>query len=227
MGNMVKLKAKDGHELGAYRADPDGKPKGGLVVIQEIFGVNKHMKEVCDGFAKDGYVAIAPALFDRVEPNLELGYTPEDQEKGKSTRAKLEWDGALADARAAADAIKGDAGKVAIIGYCYGGSVVWLAAARDDYDAAVAYYGGNAADFADEKPKCPLIFHVGTEDKGVSADKVEKIKAAQPQVPMYVYEGAGHGFNCDHRGSYHEEAAKLARERTLDFLEENIAKVNA
>ncbi len=227
MGQMVKLKSKDGFELDAYRADPAGKPKGGIVVIQEIFGANKHIKEVCDGFAKDGYIAIAPALFDRVERGLELGYGPEDQEKGKATRAKLNWDDSLADSQAAAEAIRKDAGKVAIVGYCFGGSVAWLASTRGNFDAAISYYGGNAADFANEKPKCPIICHIGTEDKGIGPEKVEKIKKGQPQVPVHMYEGAGHGFNCDHRGSYHEASAKLARQRTLDFLNQHIAKVSA
>ncbi|HSR54853.1 MAG TPA: dienelactone hydrolase family protein [Alphaproteobacteria bacterium] len=222
MGQTVKLTAADGFELDAYRADPAGTPKGAVVIIQEIFGVNKHIKEVCDGYAADGYVAIAPALFDRVEKGMELGYDPESQETGKSTRGKLNWDDSLADAQAAAEAVR-DAGKVAIIGYCFGGSVAWLAATRGNFDAAVSYYGGNAADFADEKPKCPIICHIGTEDRGIGPEKVEKIKSAQPDVPVYMYEGAGHGFNCDHRGSYHEESAKLARQRTLDFLEEHIA----
>jgi carboxymethylenebutenolidase len=224
---MIKLTSKDGFELGAYRADPAGKPKGGVVIIQEIFGANKHIKEVCDGYAKDGYVAIAPALFDRVERNLELGYGPEDQEKGKATRAKLNWDNSLADSQAAAEAIRKDAGKVAIIGYCFGGSVAWIGATRGNFDAAVSYYGGNAADFANEKPKCPTICHIGKEDKGIGPDKVEKIKKGQPQVPVYLYDGAGHGFNCDHRGSYNEAAAKTARQRTLDFLSEHISKVSA
>jgi carboxymethylenebutenolidase len=222
MGQMVKLKSKDGFELGAYRADPAGKPKGGVVIIQEIFGVNKHIKEVCDGYAKDGYIAIAPALFDRVERDLELGYTPEDQEKGKGTRGQLDWDNSLNDAQAAAEAIRGDAGKVGIIGYCFGGSVAWIAATRGNFDASVSYYGGNAADFANEAPKCPIICHIGKEDKGIGPEKVEKIKAGQPQVPVYLYDGAGHGFNCDHRGSFNEAAAKTARERTLAFLAENI-----
>jgi carboxymethylenebutenolidase len=222
MGQMVKLKSNDGFEFGAYRADPAGKPKGGVVIIQEIFGVNKHIKEVCDGYAKDGYIAIAPALFDRVERDLELGYSPEDQEKGKTTRAKLNWENSLADSQAAAQSIRDAAGKVAIIGYCFGGSVAWLGATRCNYDASVSYYGGNAADFANEKPKCPIICHIGTEDKGIGPDKVEKIKQGQPQVPVYLYEGAGHGFNCDHRGSYNEAAAKTARSRTLDFLKQHI-----
>lgn len=226
MGQTVKLTAADGFELDAYRADPTGSPKGAVVIIQEIFGVNAHIREVCDGYAADGYVAIAPAMFDRVEKGLELGYDPDSQEKGKSTRAQLDWDNAVADAQAAAEAVR-DVGKVAIIGYCYGGSVTWLAAARGNFDAAVSYYGGNAADFADEAPKCPTICHIGTEDRGIGPEKVEKIKSAQPDVPVYMYEGAGHGFNCDHRGSYHEESAKLARQRTLDFLEEHIASAAA
>jgi carboxymethylenebutenolidase len=222
MGQMVKLTAADGFELDAYRADPSGSPKGAVVIIQEIFGVNKHIKEVCDGYAADGYVAIAPALFDRVEKGMELGYDPESQETGKSTRGKLNWDDSLADAQAAADAVR-DAGKVAIIGYCFGGSVAWLGATRGNYDASVSYYGGNAPDFADETPKCPIICHIGTEDRGIGPEKVEKLTSAHPDIPVYMYEGAGHGFNCDHRGSFNEAAAKLARQRTLDFLAEHIA----
>ena len=221
MGQNLKLTSADGFELDAYRADPEGAAKGAVVIIQEIFGVNSHIKEVCDGYAADGYVAIAPALFDRVERGLDLGYDPDSQEKGKSTRAGLNWDDSLADTQAAAEAVR-DAGKVAIIGYCFGGSVAWLSATRGNFDASVSYYGGNAADFADETPKCPIICHIGTEDRGIGPDKVEKIKSAQPDVPVYMYEGAGHGFNCDHRGSYHEDAAKTARERTLAFLAEHI-----
>jgi carboxymethylenebutenolidase len=222
MGQNVTLTSADGFELGAYRADPDGAPKGAVVIIQEIFGVNSHIREVCDGYAADGYVAIAPALFDRVEKGMELGYDPESQETGKSTRGQLNWDDSLADTQAAAEAVR-DVGKVAIIGYCFGGSIAWLAATRGNFDASVSYYGGNAADFADEVPKCPIICHIGTEDRGIGSEKVEKIKAARPEVPVYMYEGAGHGFNCDQRGSYHEEASKAARQRSLDLLAEHIA----
>ena len=221
MGKMIQLTASDGHKFGAYRADPAGKAKGAIVLIQEIFGANKHIQNVADGYAKDGYVVVAPALFDRVSPDMQLGYGPEDQEKGKTTRAALKWDAVLADVQASHDAVKGE-GKVAIIGYCFGGSVAWLGATRQNFDAAVCYYGGNIADFVDEKPKCPTICHNGTEDKGIPMDKIEKIKAARPEVTVYTYEGAGHGFNCDERGSYHEASAKLARQRTLDFLAKNI-----
>lgn len=222
MGQNVTLTSADGFELGAYRADPDGAPKGAVVIIQEIFGVNSHIREVCDGYAADGYVAIAPALFDRVEKGMELGYDPESQETGKSTRGQLNWDDSLADTQAAAEAVR-DAGKVAIIGYCFGGSIAWLAATRGNFDASVSYYGGNIADFADETAKCPVICHIGTEDRGIGPEKVEKFTSGQPDVPVYMYEGAGHGFNCNQRGSFHEEAAKTARQRTIDFLAEHIA----
>jgi carboxymethylenebutenolidase len=221
MGSMIELTASDGHKLGAYKAEPSGKPKGGIVLIQEIFGVNHHIRAVADGYAKDGYLVIAPALFDRVGKDMQLGYGPEDQEKGKATRGQLKWDAVLADVEAAHKAAK-EAGKVAIIGYCFGGSVAWLGATRLNFDASVAYYGGNVADFVEEKPKCPTICHNGTEDKGIPMEKVEKIKATRPEVTVYTYEGAGHGFNCDERGSYHEASAKLARQRTLDFLAKHI-----
>ena len=221
MGQNVVLTSADGFELDAYRADPAGTPKGAVVIIQEIFGVNAHIREVCDGYAADGYVAIAPAMFDRVGKGMELGYDPESQETGKGTRGQLNWDDTLADAQAAAEAVR-ESGKVAIIGYCFGGSVAWLSATRGNFDAAVSYYGGNNADFADEQAKCPTICHIGTADRGIGPEKVEKFTSAQPDVPVYMYEGAGHGFNCDHRGSYHEDSAKTARQRSLDFLAEHI-----
>lgn len=221
MGKTIRLTAGDGHELDAYQADPDGAPKGAIVIIQEIFGVNSHIRSVCDGYAADGYVAIAPALFDRVERGIELGYVEPDMSRGREIRGKLSWDGALADVKAAADAVK-SAGKVAVVGYCYGGSVAWLTATRLDVDAVVSYYGGNVADFAEEQAKCPVIMHIGDQDNSIDAGKIETIKNAQPDIPVYVYRGAGHGFNCDQRGSYHEESAKVARGRSLEFLAEHI-----
>ncbi|MCH8197371.1 MAG: dienelactone hydrolase family protein [Proteobacteria bacterium] len=221
MGKTIQLTAGDGHGLDAYQADPDGAPKGAIVIIQEIFGVNSHIRSVCDGYAADGYVAIAPALFDRVERGIELGYVEPDMSRGRETRGKLSWDGALADVSAAADAVEA-AGKVAVVGYCYGGSVAWLAATRLDFAAVVSYYGGNVAEFAEEQPKCPVILHIGDQDKAIDAGKIETIKNAQPDIPLYIYEGAGHGFNCEQRGSYDEEATKVARGRTLAFLAEHI-----
>lgn len=221
MGNTIRLTAGDGHELDAYQADPDGAPKGAIVIIQEIFGVNSHIRSVCDGYAADGYVAIAPALFDRVERGIELGYVEPDMSRARETRGKLSWDGALADVSAAADAVK-SAGKVAVVGYCYGGSVAWLAATRLDFAAVVSYYGGNVAEFAEEQPKCPVILHIGDQDHSIDAGKIETIENAQPDIPVYIYEGAGHGFNCEQRGSYHQEATKVARGRTLEFLAKHI-----
>ena len=221
MGKTIQLTAGDGHGLDAYQADPDGAPKGAIVIIQEIFGVNSHIRSVCDGYAADGYVAIAPALFDRVERGIELGYVEPDMSRGRETRGKLSWDGALADVSAAADAVEA-VGKVAVVGYCYGGSVAWLAATRLDFAAVVSYYGGNVAEFAEEQPKCPVILHIGDQDKAIDAGKIETIKNAQPDIPLYIYEGAGHGFNCEQRGSYDEEATKVARGRTLAFLAEHI-----
>lgn len=217
MGSTIQLTASDGHEFAAYRADPDATPKGALVVIQEIFGVNAHIRSVCDGFAAEGYVAVAPALFDRIERGVELGYDEADRERGRAIRGQIDWDDALKDVAAAADAVRA-AGRAGVVGYCYGGSVAWLAATRLDFDAAVSYYGANVAEFADEKPNCPVIMHIGDQDASIPADKIEVIKAAQPDIPVYIYEGAGHGFNCDARDSFNELAATIARQRTINFL---------
>lgn len=217
MGSTIQLTASDGHEFAAYRADPDATPKGALVVIQEIFGVNAHIRSVCDGFAAEGYVAVAPALFDRIERGVELGYDEADRERGRAIRGQIDWDDVLKDVAAAADAVRA-AGRTGVVGYCYGGSVAWLAATRLDFDAAVSYYGANVAEFADEKPNCPVIMHIGDQDASIPADKIEVIKAAQPDIPVYIYEGAGHGFNCDARDSFDELAATIARQRTINFL---------
>ncbi|HYM30872.1 MAG TPA: dienelactone hydrolase family protein [Candidatus Cybelea sp.] len=217
MGSNVKLKAADGHQLAAYRAEPKGKAKGAVVVIQEIFGVNSHMREVTDGFAADGYLAIAPALFDRAQRDVELGYTPDDIAKGRDIRMKVPWDAALTDVAAAIDAVK-SAGKVGIVGYCWGGSVVWLAAAKSKgLSAAVGYYGGAVAQFVDEKPKTATMLHFGDKDASIPMTDVEKVRKAHPEVTVHVYH-AEHGFNCNHRGSYEANSAKVARERTIAFF---------
>ncbi|HET9491419.1 MAG TPA: dienelactone hydrolase family protein [Methylomirabilota bacterium] len=222
MGQNVTLQAEDGHKLGGYRADPSGQPRGGLVIIQEIFGVNSHIRSVCDGYAADGYVALAPALFDRVEPNIQLGYEQADIVRGREIRGKIGWDTMMIDVRAAVQALQKDKLKVGVIGYCMGGSVAWLAATRiDGLSAAVGYYGGAIADFANERPRCPVLLHFGETDTSIPKEHWEKIKAAHPQIPMHIYP-AGHGFNCDQRASYHEPSARLARQRTLDFLRQHI-----
>jgi carboxymethylenebutenolidase len=222
MGQMITLAAKDGHKLGAYRADPSGKPRGAVVVIQEIFGVNHHMRRVSDDFAKQGYVAVAPALFDRVEKGIELGYDPKSIESGREIRGKVQLDGTLADLQAAIDYAK-PFGKVGVVGYCWGGGLAFLSATRlDGVSAAVGYYGGMVAAHAQEKPKVPVILHFGNQDQSIPMSDVEKVKKARPEVPIYVYD-AGHGFNCDERASFNAEATKLALERTLKFLAEKIA----
>jgi len=221
MSETVTLTASDGHKLQAYRAGPSGKPKAALVIIQEIFGVNSHMRGVADGFARDGYATITPALFDRVKPGIELGYAEADIAAGREIRGKLSWDQVLADVAAAKAAVAGQ-GKIGIIGYCFGGSVAWLGATRGGFDAAVGYYGGQVSQFAEEKPACPVQLHFGETDHGIPLTDVDKVRKAQPQVEINLYP-AGHGFNCEQRGSYHAESAKIARDRTVAFLAKHLA----
>lgn len=224
MGQHITLTAKDGHTLGAYRADPAGKPKGAIVVIQEIFGVNSHIRNLTDRFAQDGYVAIAPALFDRQEKDFQSGYTPDEIAHARKFIAKPDWDAMLRDTQAAIDAVK-SAGPVAVIGYCMGGSVAFLAATRaNDVACAVGYYGGAIVKFADEKPKVPVMLHFGAKDQGIPLTDVETIRSKRPDVEIYIYDDAGHGFSCDERGSYHKESSDVALTRTRDFLAKHMKK---
>jgi carboxymethylenebutenolidase len=222
MGQMITLKAEDGHSFGAYRAAPAGKPKAGIVVIQEIFGVNSHIKNISDRFAADGYVALAPAIFDRAEPGFETGYQPADIERGRAVRGKIDIGDMVKDVRAAVGALKAEGLKVGVVGYCLGGTLAWLAAARiDGLSCAVSYYGGGVAETASEKPRCPVLFHFGETDQSIPPDHHAKIRAAHPTLPMHLYP-AGHGFSCDERGSYHEPSATLARTRTMEFLAKHL-----
>jgi len=216
MGTQIRLTASDGHAFDAYRADPKTPLKAGLIVVQEIFGVNAHMRAITDGFAAEGYAAIAPAFFDRAETGVQLGYDEPDVTRGRTLRGELGWDDTILDVMAAAEVLK-PAGKIGIVGYCWGGSVAWVAACRLNLGAAVGYYGGEVVDFKDEKPGCPVMFHFGETDAGIPLSDVDAVRAAQPDVPVHLYP-AGHGFNCDHRASYDGESAKLALKRTLDFL---------
>lgn len=221
MGKMIELTASDGHRLAAYRAEPTGKPRGGIVVIQEIFGVNSHVKSVADGFAKDGYLAIAPAMFDRVQRNFDVGYTPEDIAKGRELRPKITLDMAMKDTQAAVNEAK-KAGKVGIVGYCWGGFVAWMASAKvSGLSCAVPYYGGGILDNADIEPKVPVLGHFGEKDSMIPADGVRKLAEKHKKQQIFIYP-ADHGFNCDQRASYHEPSARLARQRTLDFLRQHI-----
>jgi len=221
MGQTIGLKASDGFLLGGYRADPAGKPKGGLVVIQEIFGVNHHIRNVCDRFAAQGYAALAPAMFDRAKADVELGYDDADADQGVALRASIKMEDSLKDVQAAIDALR-PAGKVGIVGYCWGGSLAFLAAARlTGLSCAVGYYGGMIARHKDEKPKVPTILHFGERDDGIPMSDVEKVKAARPEVKVYTYP-ADHGFSCDERESFdaasHEQALKV----TLAFFRQNL-----
>jgi carboxymethylenebutenolidase len=222
MGETITLTAEDGHKLAAYRAAPKGTPRGGLVVVQEIFGVNSHIKRVVDGFAADGYVALAPAIFDRVERDFAIGYKPEDIERGRAVRGKLPVEDAVKDVRAAVKALAAERLKVGVVGYCFGGTLAWLAATRiGGVACAVGYYGGGIADTATEKPRCPVLLHWGETDQSIPPEHHARVRAAHPDLPMHVYP-AGHGFNCDERASYHEPSAKLARQRTLEFLAKHL-----
>lgn len=222
MTKTIELSSTDGHKFPAYVAEPRAKPKGAIVVVQEIFGVNKHIRSVADGYAADGYLAIAPAYYDRVQRNYETGYDPKEIEAGVAVMQKLNWDQVLADTAAAIAQVKA-AGKVAIVGYCWGGTVAWLAAARlDGLACAIPYYGGGMFGFIGEKPKVPIMCQFGELDQSPSLEQAKAISAAHPAVVANFYAGAGHGFNCDERGSYNAAAAGLARTRTLEFLARNV-----
>ena len=222
MAEMTTLTADDGHQLGAYRATPPGPPRGSLVVIQEIFGANGHIRRTCDGWAADGYVALAPALFDRVERNVELGYAQADIEQGRELRGKISADDAVRDVAAAVRELARTGLPVGVVGYCWGGTLAWLSATRiDGVKAAVSYYGGGIAEAAAEKPRCPVMLHYGETDASIPKEHYEKMRPLLPAESVLVYP-AGHGFNCDERGSFHPPSAQLARERTLAFFRQHI-----
>jgi carboxymethylenebutenolidase len=229
MGEVVKLKANDAHELSAYVTRPEGTPVGAIVVIQEIFGVNQHIRNVADGYAKEGYVAIAPALFDRYEQGVELKYEGEDLKKAYELYGKLSPETALLDVAAAFEFVKKEDHKgIGVVGFCYGGFMSWISAVRGETvkmrpDCCVGYYPGGIGSVATEEPSCPVLLHFGANDTHIGADQREAVAKAHPEVEIHVYEGAEHGFNCDMRGSYNPEAAKLAKARTLAFFKKHIA----
>lgn len=222
MGEMIRLTADDGHTLDAYRAPAIGARHGGVVVIQEVFGVNPHIREVCDGYAAAGYEAVAPSLFDRVQPGVVLDYDDDGVAKGRELAAAVGWDGPVKDVWAAATALAPD-GRVGLVGYCWGGSWTWVAACRLKVGAAACYYGRHIVEFLDERPNCPVILHFGAEDHLIPLENVETIRAAYPDIPVHVYAGAGHGFNCAARPSYRADAAAIALQRTLDLFKEHVS----
>ena len=224
MGHDITLTASDGHALSAYLCEPEGAARGGVVVIQEIFGVNAHIRDVTERYAALGYKVIAPALYDRFERGFEVGYSPEDIDAGRVHKASANenLEGVLADVEAARLAIA-DAGKVGITGFCWGGFVVWLAACRLDVQAAAGYYGGGILDYNSEQPKCPTILHFGEKDTSIPLGDVERISSAHADVDVYIYD-AEHGFHCDLRAAYNPRAADIAGMRTLRLFDENLSR---
>jgi carboxymethylenebutenolidase len=222
VGQDIILTASDKFELGAYRTTPAGTPKGAVVVIQEIFGVNHHIRAVCDRFAVQGYVAVAPSIFDRIERNFQSGYSPEEVAIARKFVASPDWPAMLLDTQAAIDSVK-DVGPVGIIGFCLGGSVAYAAATKlSGLSAAIGYYGGAIVRFADDKPKVPTQLHFGAQDHGIPLSDVETIRAKRPEVEVFVYDGAQHGFGCDERASYDKASADVARQRSLAFFAKHL-----
>ena len=220
MSQWISLDTPTGR-LRAWRADPPTPPRGALVVVQEIFGVNEHIRAVCQTFADHGYVAMAPAFFDHFEHDVQLRYDPEGVARGLELVGQLGFERALQDVHATAAQL-GEYGKVGVVGYCWGGTVAWLAACRLDVACAAAYYGRQIADFPDDHPRCPTIAHFGAEDPLIPLDAVERVRAANPGVPLHVYSGAGHGFNCDARRDFRPDAAAMALGRTLTLFAETL-----
>jgi len=222
MGEFVTLKAADGFELSAYVARPRGEPVAGLVVVQEIFGVNQHIRSVADGYANDGYLAVAPAIFDRIERGVELGYDGADLQRAMGFVPKLDFEKAEADIAAAMGFAASETGKkVGVIGYCFGGTMAWVAAAKLHPAVAVGYYGGRIVNYLNETLTAPVMLHFGKQDGHIPAEGVAKIHAAYPEVEVYWYD-AGHGFNCEARASFEPLSARVARERSLNFLKKHL-----
>lgn len=221
-GSAIRLVAHDGHRLDAYLARPERRARGGVVVAQEMYGLNDYVRSVCDFYAAQGYAAIAPALYDRKQRGLTFVYTQEDHDRAQKTYTTWNFDHAVADLDAARHEVE-DSGKVGIVGFCWGGTLAWLSACRRPYVCAVAYYGSMMPDFSGEQARCPVIAHVGDRDTSFPLARIARFRAAQPAIPFYIYEGAQHGFDNESRSERYDAAAHaLARERTLKFLEGTI-----
>jgi len=230
MGELVKLTTEDGVQLDAYVSRPEGAAKGAVVVIQEIFGINAHIRSVADGFAKLGYVGIAPALFDRIQPGIDLSYSPEDKKKAFALYPQLDPAKSLLDVAAAFKFVEAEDHRgIAVVGFCYGGLMTWLAATRGETlkmrpSCCVGFYAGGIGRFASEEPSCPVMLHFGAEDSHIGSDQIEAVKTAHPEVEIYIYDGAGHAFNREpDPDSYNAAAAKLARQRSDEFIAKHIA----
>jgi len=222
MGEFTTLMARDGHEFNAWLAAPKGPARGALVVTQEIFGVNHHIRAVADGYVADGYLVIAPCLFDRIRRGIELGYSPADSQEGRGYRMQIPREKTVLDLTACINVVK-HAGRVAVIGYCWGGTLAYLAACELQVSCAVSYYGGQIKDYLDKHPRRPVLYHFGEKDPYIPPADVEKIRVSDPGGVFHLYP-ADHGFNCDERASYDAASAQLARQRTLGFLVAQLEK---
>jgi carboxymethylenebutenolidase len=216
MGEFTTLMARDGHEFNAWLTAPSGPARGALVVAQEVFGVNRHIRSVADSFATEGYLAIAPCLFDRVRRGIELDYSEADVQQGRGYRLQIPKEKTLLDLSACINVIK-HSGRVSIVGYCWGGTLAYIAACELPVFCAVAYYGGQIKDYLDKSPRRPVMYHFGERDPHIPLSDVDKIRAADPNGIFHLYP-AEHGFNCDERATYDAPSATLARQRTLQFL---------
>lgn len=219
MGDWHSATADDGHQFQVYRAEPAAAARGTVVVLQEIFGVNNHIRDVADRYAADGYLALAPALFERFERGFETGYGPEDMERAIAAMKRIDLDDALRDIKATLALAQG---KSAVVGYCWGGSLAWLAATRlSGLACAISYYGRLAVNYRNETPGCPVLFHYGEQDASIPLGDVELMRQAQPQQTFFIYP-ADHGFNCDQRASFDAASAALALQRSREFLARHI-----
>jgi carboxymethylenebutenolidase len=223
MAEMVQLRAKDGHVLDAYVVQPGVPAKGGLVIVQEIHGVNAHIRAVADRYADDGFVVVAPALFDRIERGVELRGSGEDMQRAMDLLKSFDIEKGVDDVAAAVQCERcfGNVKKIGVVGYCLGGTLAWLSAARLPIHAAVGYYGGRIAQYLGERPKAPVMLHFGELDQHIPQSEIDAIAKAYPEVPIYTYP-AGHGFNRDGSAGYSASCAMRARARTLEFLREHL-----
>ncbi len=223
MGTRTTITCNDDFQLGAYLAEPNGKARGGIAICQEIFGINSYIESVCEFYSQAGYATVAPALFDRAEPNLDIKYSPEGVKRGIEISTRVDWDQALDDLEASLNTLRARGiEKFGIVGFCWGGTLAWLSACRREVDCAVAYYGAEIEHFPNEHSRRPVIMHIGEEDPVIPADKLAAIKKAQAGTPIYTYPKASHGFDNENRPNYDPATVMLARERTLDFLAQHV-----
>jgi carboxymethylenebutenolidase len=221
MSEFITLMARDGHEFSAWLAAPAGKPRGAVVVIQEIFGVNAHIRAVTDSYAAEGYVAIAPAVFDRIRKGIELGYNPDTMKEGFGYAQQLQPDKTLLDIGASIAVVK-HGGRVGVVGFCWGGKMAYVSACELPIACAVAYYGGRIVQELGKTPKCPVLYHFGGKDTHIPPSDIDQIRTVDQRGTFHIYPDADHGFNCDQRASFNADAAQLARQRTLAFLAQHL-----